>query len=206
MTRRRRDGSRGQSLVEFSMLVPVFLLILLGVLEFGFVFDEQMTITYATREGARSGSAFANGNPTSMPCATSTDVDKYIVAAVQRVLEGPGSRIAIDRVSEIRIYNANSAGTQIGGQANIWSFSNNAGPVVDGQALDWNQSSSGWNACARVNTWVGTTAPDSIGVSIRYRYNYVTPLASIIGFFGSSTNTGLDISDRSVMALNPTND
>jgi TadE-like protein len=203
---RRRDRSRGQSLVEFSILVPVILLILLGVLEFGFVFDETMTITYATREGARSGAAFANGNSTTMPCSSSVDVDKYIVAAVQRVLEGPGSRIAVGRVSEVRIYNANSAGNQIGGQANVWTPATDAGPVVDGQALDFVQSTTAWNACTRTNTWVGTTPPDSIGVSIRYRYQFVTPLAAIVSFFGPSTTTGLDVSDRSVMALNPTND
>ena len=50
------------------MLVPVFLLILLGLLEFGFVFDHAMTINYATREGARSGAAFAPGNTTTMIC------------------------------------------------------------------------------------------------------------------------------------------
>ena len=42
-----------------------------------------MTISYATREGARSGAAFAQGNGTTMVCG---DVDKSIVAAVQRVL------------------------------------------------------------------------------------------------------------------------
>jgi hypothetical protein len=201
---RRRD-SRGQSLVEFSMIVPVVLLIVLGVLEFGFAFDQTMTVTYATREGARSGAAFASGNSTTMPCSVSTDVDKYIIAAVQRVLEGPGSRINISNVSEIRIYKADGSGNQIGGAANVWTFANDAGPVVDGAPLDWNASSTGWNACTRVNSWVGNTPPDSLGVSIRYTYDYVTPLALITRFFGPSTSTSLPISDRSVMALNPTN-
>ena len=69
MTPRRRAASpaapqRGQGLVEFAMLVPVFVLLLLGMLEFGFVFDHTMTLGYATREGARSGAAFGGGNTT----------------------------------------------------------------------------------------------------------------------------------------------
>jgi hypothetical protein len=199
-----RASRRGQGLVEFAMAVPVFLLLLLGILEFGFVFDQTMTINYATREGARNGSAFANGNATTMPCVTSEDVDKHIVAAVQRILEAPGSRVAVARIDEIRIYNANNAGGQIGGQANIWTPG--SGPVVDGVALKFNDTTTNWNACSRDNTWTGTTAPDSIGVGIQYRYEFVTPLAGIAGFFGPSGGTTIVISDRTVMALNPSSD
>ena len=41
------------------MIVPLFLLFLLGLLEFGMVFDHVLTISYATREGARTGAALA---------------------------------------------------------------------------------------------------------------------------------------------------
>ena len=201
---KRRLGTRGQGLVEFSMAVPAFLLLILGMLEFGFVFDQTMTISYATREGARSGAAFANGNLTTMVCTTSEDIDKFIVAAVQRVLDAPGSRVAVARVDEVRIYNANSSGAQIGAQANIWTPG--AGPVVDGVALKFNDTTTAWNACARDNTWTGSAAPDSIGVAIRYRYEFVTPLAAIASFFGPGGTTTLPISDQTVMALNPTND
>ncbi len=57
-------GARGQGLVEFAMLVPIFMLLLLGMLEFGFAFDQNLTLEYATREGARVGSALANGGGT----------------------------------------------------------------------------------------------------------------------------------------------
>ncbi|MDR3632336.1 MAG: TadE/TadG family type IV pilus assembly protein, partial [Isosphaeraceae bacterium] len=58
---RRRTGERGQSLVEFSMLVPLFLILLLGMLEFGIAFNHQLTLGYATREGARIGADLVNG-------------------------------------------------------------------------------------------------------------------------------------------------
>ena len=48
-------GESGQSLVEFAMIVTVVMLLLLGMLEFGFVFDHHLTLEYATREGARVG-------------------------------------------------------------------------------------------------------------------------------------------------------
>ena len=50
---------RGQSLVEFALvLVPLFL-ILLGIIQFGFIFNSYVTITNAAREGARTGTVFA---------------------------------------------------------------------------------------------------------------------------------------------------
>jgi hypothetical protein len=109
-------------------------------------------------------------------------------------------------VSEIRIYKSDSSGNQVGAQANIWTYANNAGPVVDGQPLDWNPTTTNWNACTRVNAWVGATPPDSIGIRVQYTYDFVTPLSLITRFFGPGSTTTLSITDRSVMALNPTND
>ena len=60
--------SPGQGLVEFADVVPVFVLLLLGMLEFGFAFSHHLTLEYATREGARVGAALANGDG-QLPCA-----------------------------------------------------------------------------------------------------------------------------------------
>ena len=47
--------ARGQSLVEFALvLLPLFLLIL-GVVQFGLIFNSYVTMTNAAREGARTG-------------------------------------------------------------------------------------------------------------------------------------------------------
>lgn len=53
--RRRSQRSRGQSLVEFAVVLPVFLLILAGVIDFGLGLYSQMTVINAAREGARLG-------------------------------------------------------------------------------------------------------------------------------------------------------
>jgi Flp pilus assembly protein TadG len=55
IARRDRRRRRGQSLVEFAVVLPVFLLILAGVLDFGLGLYSQMTIINAAREGARLG-------------------------------------------------------------------------------------------------------------------------------------------------------
>jgi TadE-like protein len=197
--RRRREG--GQGMIEFALVVPAFLLLLLGILEFGFIFDQQITLGYGTREGARSGAAFGAGNGTTMVCA---DVDKNIIAAVQRVLKGPGSRVSLPAVNQIQIYKATSTGAVSGGNVNTWTYTPGAGPSVDGQALDFSPSSTNWTACVRKANGTLASPPDSIGVSIAYGYQFVTPLAAVLGFFGPNGSGSVAISDRTIMAINPT--
>jgi Flp pilus assembly protein TadG len=51
--RATRSGDTGASAVEFALVVPVLLLIVFGIINFGFVFSQQMTINNGVREGAR---------------------------------------------------------------------------------------------------------------------------------------------------------
>jgi len=44
---------RGAALLEFALVVPILLLILIGIIEFGWMEKNQLTLANATREGAR---------------------------------------------------------------------------------------------------------------------------------------------------------
>jgi len=205
VSRRGRVRERGQGLVEFAMIVPVFMLLLLGMLEFGFVFDHTLTIQYASREGARVGSALANGGG-KLGCDTGespnwTTVDPLVIAAVTRVLTSPGSRVTVDAIPTIQIYEADPNGQELG-PVNVWVYAPGAGPEVDGKKLDFKESSVGWRACERSN---GNPA-DSIGVSLTYTYQFITPLGGILRFFGGTGWSSLTVSDRTVMSINPTSD
>lgn len=48
-------NDKGQSLVEFAILLPVLLLLLMGILEFGLILNSYLTINNSAREGARLG-------------------------------------------------------------------------------------------------------------------------------------------------------
>lgn len=52
---RRSSNWRGQGLVEFAMVLPVFLLVVLGIIEFSRVFIIYTSVVNAAREGARFG-------------------------------------------------------------------------------------------------------------------------------------------------------
>jgi hypothetical protein len=202
--RRRRPGDarhRGQGLVEFALILPSFLLILVGLVDFGFLFYSHMTLEYATREGARVGSALAAGNATTLPCA---NVDGHVVAAVQRVLQSAGIAVRLDPsdpakggVQWIRIYKSdpNGLGYATVGNYNQWTYSKGGGPTVDGTALDFREGAVGWSACSpRKNG----SSPDAIGVAISYNHAWMIPTGPL---FGGGT---FNLQDKTVMVLNPT--
>jgi TadE-like protein len=185
----RPSGARGQSLVEFAVAVPVFIMLLFGMLEFGFAFSHNLTLEYATREGARTGAALGKGTAT-VPCA---QVDQEIIAGVQRVLTSPGSPVDINRISQLTIYQSNPSGGPAG-PINIWVPG--AGPTVDGVALKFKSTSVGWDACGRDN---GST-PDSVGIGLIYSYRLISPLGIFLGMTGTPA---FSMSDHTIMALNP---
>ena len=43
----------GQGLVEFAIILPLFLLLVMGIIQFGIILNGQITLTSASREGAR---------------------------------------------------------------------------------------------------------------------------------------------------------
>ena len=51
--RNRRQGERGQSLVEFSLVLLPLLLILFGIIELGLVMFDKVTVVHDAREAAR---------------------------------------------------------------------------------------------------------------------------------------------------------
>ena len=97
---------------------------------------------------------------------------------LQRVVTSPGSQINVGNISQIQIYSANASGNPIGSLINTWAPG--TGPTVDGVALKFHNTSVGWSACPTGNRNNGAN-PDSIGVSLTYQYDFVTPLGNFVG-------------------------
>jgi Flp pilus assembly protein TadG len=50
----RRGSERGAAAVEFALVIPVFLMLVLGTIDFGYYFFVSEVVTNAAREGARA--------------------------------------------------------------------------------------------------------------------------------------------------------
>lgn len=51
---RRRQPDRGAAAVEFALVMPLLLLVVFGLIDFGRMLNAQITLTEAAREGARA--------------------------------------------------------------------------------------------------------------------------------------------------------
>ncbi len=167
-------------MVEFALVLPLFLIILMGMLEFGIAFDHRNAMAYAVREGARVGASLGNGG--SQPSA----VNPAILAAVQRGLTDP---ILIENITSIEIYKADTAGQPFSGKIDKYD---RAGNLI---------GTAGWPATSRVPGLTG----DSIGVRVVYAFRPQTPLGTLLGLFinGNPPYTTIPMTDVTVMKLEP---
>jgi len=72
---RRGADERGQALVEFALVLPVLLIVIIGILQFGVVYNHYIQLTNAADAGAR---LFSIERGQSNPC---TDVVSQVDAA-----------------------------------------------------------------------------------------------------------------------------
>lgn len=70
---RKRQHESGQAMVEFTLILPLFILLLFGMVDFGCYFTHSLSVTSAAREGARTG----------VICASDADYSSKVKAKVQ---------------------------------------------------------------------------------------------------------------------------
>jgi hypothetical protein len=85
---RIKTRRRGSTLVEFALIVPVLLAMLLGIIEFGWLAKNHLVLANAAREGARAASL---GKTTTeiqdrvnSACATLPDIANRLTINLQR--------------------------------------------------------------------------------------------------------------------------
>lgn len=60
MKRKWLEKQNGQSMVELALTLPILLLILAGILDFGWIYSNKLITSYCSREGARYASVNAS--------------------------------------------------------------------------------------------------------------------------------------------------
>lgn len=85
---RRNKSERGANLVEFALVAPFLILLLFGIIEFAWVFAQDLTVKHGAREGARLA-AVAFGTNT-------TDLTNETIARMN-VTTSPSVTLCVDR-------------------------------------------------------------------------------------------------------------
>ena len=83
--RRLLRAGRGQSLVEFALVLPVLMIMVFGIIDFGMGLRSYISLTNATREGARFAAVGnpAGAYPTDCNGSTTTSVIGRVCVAIE---------------------------------------------------------------------------------------------------------------------------
>jgi Flp pilus assembly protein TadG len=168
--RRGTNGSSelGQALVEFAIVLPVFLALLFGLVEFAFVLNASSTVNYASRVAALLA---AEGGKTE-------GTDCMVLRAVERALTSPTTPA---RVSRVEIYWSDSNGDQIASNVNAYDRTGTLTCAYgDGSTIvvPYTRVADNYPESERCDVLAGCgglhTTVDDIGVRISYAHQWVT--------------------------------
>ncbi len=87
---------RGASLVEFALVLPLILMLVLGLVSAGIAYNEKITLTHAAREAARFAATYPVSNAASLE-AWLADVETRVVDDAAGSLDAgtPGLSICV---------------------------------------------------------------------------------------------------------------
>jgi hypothetical protein len=177
---RRSDGGRerGAVLVEAAVIFPLLIFIVLGICEYGLAYRNALTVSSASRAGARTASALArNAN-------FGADSRDAVAAAL--------TALPKDRWQEVWVYDAQPPSALNPGMPDSGDFNSCTNCV----RFTWDTGSQAWvasgtwdyqsqNACAG--------EADYVGVYVKAEHQYVTKL------FGATRT----LQDHTVMRFEP---
>ena len=81
--RRRERGERGAAAVEFALVVPLLLMLVFGIIQYGYILSFRQALSQGAAEGARAAAVAPSSLTTAQKQAAATN-------AVQQALGGYG--------------------------------------------------------------------------------------------------------------------
>jgi Flp pilus assembly protein TadG len=170
---RARTRERGQALVEFSLILPLFLTIMLAIVEFGFAFNGVLAVNFASRNAALTAAEGGDADGT----------DCLILRAVESDVTAPADRARIGRVE---VFRSDKNGDRIG-DATVYSRGGSTSCDFAGGltvTVPYTLVADGYPEADRCNTLAGCEdgrTLDLVGVAITYTHVWVTPLRNFVG-------------------------
>src|SRR2546423_4556015 len=69
-TTKKLKNERGQTMTELALVLPILVVLVLAIAQFGVAFNNYVTLTDATRAGARTGAVSGNSSTPASDCVT----------------------------------------------------------------------------------------------------------------------------------------
>ena len=167
----------GQAIVEFALLLPALVLLLVGLMEFSLVWNSRNTVLFASRDGSML--AAEGGNIDGTDCLVLRRIESDIVS--------PSTTL---RVQQVAIYWSDQNGDQIGSNQNVYTRTGSTScDYPDGSTVTvpYTLTTAGYVESTRCSTLAGCggshTTVDTIGVRVTYQHFWAT---SFVRFAGNS--------------------
>jgi Flp pilus assembly protein TadG len=170
MTRSRR--SPGQALVEFSLIIPIFLVMLMGIVDVGRAIWAQNSLAAAAREGARFAIVHGGADITDCPVGPTS----------RSSIPGASASCPYPSPSRQAIKNAVTAAANAGGTNLIVTVCYGAGCVGDTDAI-----------IAGVSQVNSPHTP--VTVAVTSQVNLITPALLGMSGFGISSSTTMVVNN-----------
>ncbi len=152
----------GQSLAEFAMTVPIFVLLLMGTIEFGFLYNSLLTVQYAARQGVSAAAQ----------AGASDGADCAILKAVEHAMAPP---VDPSRITYVEIFQSDANGDPVPDRTNTYT---RAGSLACGASTEpfTLQGPEGYPQTERHDSLADGL--DAVGVKIGYLYHGITPVGA----------------------------
>jgi len=73
---RRKSNERGAAIIEFALVLPILVVLVFGIIQFGLYFNRAQAFNAAAREGARIGA---------IPTTSQSDIQTSVLSALGAV-------------------------------------------------------------------------------------------------------------------------
>jgi Flp pilus assembly protein TadG len=190
--RRHRGTGDGQTLAEFALVLPIFILLLIAVVEFALMFNAFLGINFATRDASLIGAEAGNA----------VEADCLILQTVEEAVGAPADRA---RITQVRIYKATQAGQPTGAVSTYLRTGSTSCLRPSGVTVTvpYTISSAGYPPANRCNVLAGCNGGpqelDQIGVEVTYVHRWITGFGAAFGGSGGL----LTLVKGNVMRLEP---
>lgn len=190
------SNERGQSAVEFALVFPIFILTIVGMLEFVMAFNALLSINFASRDAALLASE----------AASDSGADCIVLNSIESDVNPPalGSRI-----TQVRVYWSDQNGVERTPYANVYARTGSTTctyPDFSELTVPYSLVGSAQypetDRCDVLDGCPGSPSHsglDTIGVSITYEHLWITPLANLVTFGGD----GFEFTHSNAMRMEP---
>jgi hypothetical protein len=164
-------GGQGQALVEFALVIPVFVLALVGLFDVGRLVYTNSVLSQAAREAARLGAAQADWVGVTAPsCGTEAEIGAG----------RPGAHVCPESPAALRDNVSAAANRMVVGLGALTAVHVSCNEADAAPSGDWVMGPSGGNGCEDSDGSPVGTAGDLLSVRIEYTYDPITPIVSTL--------------------------